>query len=76
MVHKIQNVVIAGAGIMGASIARLFASFQYRVTLYDISREALDKSRELIFADNEQGRAWQKKGECWQREKCAKFGKI
>ena len=55
MVHKIQNVVIAGAGIMGASIARLFASFQYRVTLYDISREALDKSRELISADNEQG---------------------
>ena len=55
MVHKIQSVVIAGAGIMGASIARLFASFQYKVTLYDISREALDKSRELISADNEQG---------------------
>ena len=62
MVHKIQNVVIAGAGIMGASIARLFASFQYRVTLYDISREALDKSRELIFADNEQGTGMAKEG--------------
>lgn len=54
MVHKIRNVVIAGAGIMGSSIARLFASFQYNVTLYDINEEALHKCRTLILPDNRQ----------------------
>lgn len=55
MVYNIKNVVIAGAGIMGSSIAELFASFHYKVILYDISREALDKSKALFFANNEHG---------------------
>lgn len=48
MVHNIKKVVIAGAGIMGSSMAQLFAAGGYCVTLYDISEMALDKSRELI----------------------------
>lgn len=54
MVHNMKNIVIAGAGIMGSSIAELFAAFRYKVTLYDINKEALNKSRALIFKDNEQ----------------------
>ena len=37
MVHNISNIVIAGAGIMGSSIAQLFAGHGYRVVLYDIN---------------------------------------
>lgn len=48
MVHDINNVVIAGAGIMGSSIAQLFAAHEYNVILYDISEEALEKSSSLI----------------------------
>lgn len=50
MVHNIQNIVIAGAGVMGSSMAQLFALGNYTVTLYDINEEALDKSRSLIAA--------------------------
>lgn len=48
MIHNIQNIVIAGAGVMGSSIAQLFAAFSYDVTLYDISPDALEKGRALI----------------------------
>lgn len=48
MIHNIQNIVIAGAGVMGSSIAQLFAAFSYDVTLYDINQDALEKSRALI----------------------------
>lgn len=48
MVHNIRNIVIAGAGVMGSSIARLFTAFGYQVALYDVKEEALKKSRELI----------------------------
>lgn len=53
MVHNIRNIVIAGAGIMGTSIAQLFAGHGYRVTLYDINDEVLEKSRELILINQE-----------------------
>ena len=50
MVHNISNIVIAGAGIMGSSIAQLFAGHGYRVVLYDINDEVLEKKvRKLIF---------------------------
>lgn len=48
MVHSIQNIIIAGAGVMGSSMAQLFAAENYTVTLYDINGEALKKSRSLI----------------------------
>lgn len=49
MVHNISNIVIAGAGIMGSSIAQLFAGHGYQVVLYDINDEVLEKSRKLIL---------------------------
>ena len=51
MVHDINNVVIAGAGIMGSSIAQLFAAHEYNVILNDISEEALEKSSRGQEAD-------------------------
>jgi 3-hydroxybutyryl-CoA dehydrogenase len=42
------EIVIAGAGTMGASMAQIFAKWGYLVTLYDIVQEGLDKGRELI----------------------------
>ena len=43
----IRNVYIAGAGVMGSSMGQIFASCGYPVTLYDISAEAIEKSRAL-----------------------------
>ena len=48
MPENIQNVFIAGAGVMGPSMAQLFAKCGYQVTLYDVSEQALVKSRELM----------------------------
>ena len=48
MVHNIKHIVIAGAGVMGSSMAQLFADYGYKVTLYDVKEEALDKSLNLI----------------------------
>ncbi|MDR1977962.1 MAG: 3-hydroxyacyl-CoA dehydrogenase family protein [Synergistaceae bacterium] len=42
------KIVIAGAGLMGASMGQIFARWGYLVTLYDIAWEGLDKGRELI----------------------------
>ncbi|MCR1899362.1 3-hydroxyacyl-CoA dehydrogenase family protein [Irregularibacter muris] len=44
----IKNIVIAGAGIMGASFAQIFARYGYHVNLFDISDDAIAKSKELI----------------------------
>lgn len=45
---EVKHVVIAGAGLMGASMAQIFAKYGYRITLYDIAEAAIDKGRELI----------------------------
>ncbi|MDR2180447.1 MAG: 3-hydroxyacyl-CoA dehydrogenase family protein [Synergistaceae bacterium] len=42
------KIVIAGSGIMGASMGQIFSRWGYLVTLYDIAQEGLDKGRELI----------------------------
>jgi 3-hydroxybutyryl-CoA dehydrogenase len=44
----VPKIVIAGAGIMGASMGQIFARWGYSVTLYDIAQEGIDKGRELI----------------------------
>lgn len=44
----IRHVVLAGSGVMGASLAQIFAAHGYSVTLYDIAKEALDKAASLI----------------------------
>ena len=39
-----KNIVVIGSGTMGNGIAHTFAQFGYKVSLVDISREALDKA--------------------------------
>jgi len=46
--EDVKKVAIAGAGVMGASMAQIFAKCGYEVALYDISQEALDRGRHLI----------------------------
>ncbi|MDD3863166.1 MAG: 3-hydroxyacyl-CoA dehydrogenase family protein [Eubacteriales bacterium] len=45
---KLKKIAIAGAGIMGSSIAQIFAQNDYQVTLYDIEDRFLARSKELI----------------------------
>ena len=60
MVHQIKNVVIAGAGVMGASMALLFAEYGYDVTIYDINEKALWTGREnmknILVGDVKEGK--------------------
>ena len=42
------RVAIAGAGVMGASLAQVYAAAGYEVALYDIGEEFLARGRELI----------------------------
>ena len=44
----IRHMVIAGAGLMGASMAQIFAKYGYTVTLYDIFEAGIEKGKELI----------------------------
>ena len=44
----IRVIGIAGAGTMGSSMAETFAKFGYKVVLYDLFPEQLDKARHLI----------------------------
>jgi 3-hydroxybutyryl-CoA dehydrogenase len=39
-----KNIVVIGSGTMGNGIAHVFAQFGHKVSLVDISREALDKA--------------------------------
>lgn len=52
---SIKNVLIAGSGVMGASFAQIFAGKGFDVILYDISEDALEKARELIRVNQENG---------------------
>lgn len=47
-IKDIKNVVIAGAGVMGSSMAQTFAQYGYNVALYDLKDEYLDRSKSLI----------------------------
>lgn len=44
----IRHMVIAGAGLMGASMAQVFAKYGYTITLYDIFEAGIEKGKELI----------------------------
>jgi 3-hydroxybutyryl-CoA dehydrogenase len=44
----VKNIVIAGAGLMGASMAQIFAKYGYKITLYDIAEAGIEKGKELI----------------------------
>lgn len=52
-VRDIKKITIAGAGVMGASMAEIFAKFGYTVTVYDAFPQAMDKARNLIRINQE-----------------------
>lgn len=43
-----KKVVIAGAGVMGASLAQVYAKVGYEVVIYDLFEEGLKKGRHLV----------------------------
>ncbi|NLJ57926.1 MAG: 3-hydroxyacyl-CoA dehydrogenase family protein [Tissierellia bacterium] len=45
---NIKKIVIAGAGVMGASFAQIFAQYGFNVLLYDIFEESIAKGKKLI----------------------------
>lgn len=47
----IEHVVVAGAGTMGVTLARLFAQAGSRVTLWNRRQPSLDRAQERIAAD-------------------------
>lgn len=48
-----KKVVIAGAGIMGASLAQVYALADYEVVLYDVIASGLEKGRHLVALNQE-----------------------
>lgn len=48
-----QHVVLAGAGMMGASLAQVYAQAGYRVTIWNGSETGLDRARSLIALNQE-----------------------
>ncbi len=52
--RDIKHILIAGAGLMGTSMAQIFAQYGYKVTIYDVIPEALDKSKHLIDINQEE----------------------
>lgn len=49
--HEIRTVVVAGAGAMGVTLARLFAQSGFTVALWNRRQISLDKARDRIDAD-------------------------
>lgn len=45
---KVRNIAILGAGVMGNSIAQVFAQHGYIVKLYDLKQQALERALKLI----------------------------
>ena len=48
-----KKVVIAGAGVMGASLAQVYAKGGYEVVLYDICEEGIEKGKHLVDLNQE-----------------------
>ena len=49
----IRNIVVAGAGTMGASMAQIFAKCGYQVVLYDIAEPAIQRGQNLVKVNQE-----------------------
>ncbi len=49
-----KKIVVAGAGLMGTSMAQIFAQHGYVVTIYDIVEPGLEKSKNLIKINQEE----------------------
>lgn len=54
-VERIHKIVIAGSGVMGSSIALLFAQHGYEVTVYDISEKGLEQCKRRLREENKTG---------------------
>nr|WP_315020406.1 3-hydroxyacyl-CoA dehydrogenase family protein [uncultured Aminipila sp.] len=52
--RQCKNVVIAGAGLMGTSMAQIFAQLGYDVIIYDVIEAAIEKSKNLIRINQEE----------------------
>ena len=50
---KERTVVIAGAGVMGSSLAQVYALAGYEVAVYDISSAGMEKGKHLIRINQE-----------------------
>lgn len=48
-----KHIVLAGAGMMGASLAQVYAQAGYRVSLWNGSESGLDRARNLIALNQE-----------------------
>lgn len=49
----IKNIVIAGAGTMGASMAECFSGYGFRVYVYDVFEKSLENGKNLIYLNQE-----------------------
>jgi len=47
---KIRNIAILGAGVMGSSIAQVFAHRGFTVKLYDLKQQALERALQLVHS--------------------------
>lgn len=45
-----KEIYVIGSGTMGSGVTQLFAQYDYRVTLIDISQQQLDKAKDKIAA--------------------------
>lgn len=68
-----KTVIIAGPGVMGASIAQIFAKYQYQVTLYGRRNTSLEKGKSLIAINQ---KASVKNGESTPEESSALLSRI
>ena len=48
-----KKIVIAGAGVMGASLAQVYALAGYKVVLYDVIEAGLEKGKHLVDLNQE-----------------------
>jgi 3-hydroxybutyryl-CoA dehydrogenase len=64
----IKTVAIAGAGLMGSSMAQIFAAHGRAVAVYDISADSIERGRELIDINQRAGIREGKIGEAASRE--------
>jgi len=69
-----QKIIIAGAGVMGASMAQIYAQFGYNVTLYDLFPEAIVKGKDLIALNQESNVATGKMTAEQSRDLLARIG--
>ena len=54
---RVETIAVVGAGLMGRGIAYAAVAGGYRTVLQDVSPEALDRARQQVRADLDEGRA-------------------